>query len=84
MGYPKPWPEANDWPGRGYKRMRLLRRKSKWDLVQDTTATIMAQAMASAGLRRVTKVAAGVIGGAVAATAASAAVSSLRHKDEDS
>jgi hypothetical protein len=64
--------------------MRLLRRKSTWDRIQDTVATMTAQAVASGGLRRVTKVAAGVIGGAVAATAASAAVSSIRHKDEES
>jgi uncharacterized protein (DUF697 family) len=64
--------------------MRLLRRESTWDRIQDTVATITAQAMASGGLRRVTKVAAGVIGGAVAAMAASATLSSIRHKDEDS
>jgi hypothetical protein len=58
--------------------MRLFRRKSKWDHVRD----IVVATIASGGLRRLTKVTAGVIGGAAAATVASAAVSSIRHKDE--
>jgi hypothetical protein len=58
--------------------MRLFRHKSKWEQILDATAAVMAKA----GLRRMAKVTAGVIGGAAAATAASAAVSSIRHKDE--
>jgi hypothetical protein len=38
--------------------------------------------MAKAGLRRTAKVTAGIVGGAAAATAASAAISSIRHQDE--
>jgi uncharacterized protein (DUF697 family) len=41
-----------------------------------------AETLASAGARRVTRITLGVVGGAVAATAASAAVSSARHQDE--
>jgi uncharacterized protein (DUF697 family) len=39
-------------------------------------------ALADARARRLAKVTLGVVGGAVAATAASAAVSSARHQDE--
>jgi hypothetical protein len=38
--------------------------------------------MAKGSLRRLSKVSADVIGGAAAATAASAAVSSIRHKED--
>ncbi len=58
--------------------MKLFTRKTKWDRLRDATTA----AMANAGLRRLTKVTLGVVGGAVAATAASAAVSSVRHQDE--
>jgi len=58
--------------------MKLFRRKSKWDRMLDTMATMMAKG----GLRRLSKVGVGVIGGATAATAASAAISSIRHRDD--
>jgi len=58
--------------------MRLFRRKSKWDRILDAMATTIAKG----GWRRLTKVTAGVIGGAAAATAASAAISSIRHQDD--
>jgi uncharacterized protein (DUF697 family) len=58
--------------------MRLFTRKSKWDrLVEAAAATL-----ASAGLRKLSKVTLGVVGGAVAVTAASAAVSAARHQDQ--
>jgi uncharacterized protein (DUF697 family) len=58
--------------------MRLFTRKSKWERLMDAaTATF-----ASTAVRRLTKVTLGVVGGAVAATATSAAVSSVRHQDE--
>ena len=57
--------------------MRLFTRKSKWERLTDAATA----ALAGAGLRRVTKVTLGVVGGAVAATAASAAVSSIRRQD---
>jgi uncharacterized protein (DUF697 family) len=41
-----------------------------------------AAALTYARARRLTKITLGVVGGAVAATAASAAVSSARHQDE--
>jgi uncharacterized protein (DUF697 family) len=58
--------------------MRLFSRKTKWDHVRDAAAAIITHAES----RRLTKVVLGVVGGAVAATAASAAVSSVRHQDE--
>ena len=58
--------------------MRLFTRKSKWDRFMDVAAATLA----SAGARRLTKIPLGVAGGAVAATAASAAVSSARRQDE--
>jgi uncharacterized protein (DUF697 family) len=58
--------------------MRLFTRKSKWDRLMDVAEA----ALASAGARRLTKITLGVVGGAVAATAASAAVSSVRRQDE--
>jgi hypothetical protein len=58
--------------------MRLFTRKSKWDRLWDAaTATLT-----HVGFRRLAKVTLGVVGGAAAATAASAAVSSVRHQDE--
>jgi hypothetical protein len=60
------------------KLMKLFRRKSKWDRIMDVAET----AMAKAEMGRVTKVTAGVIGGALAATAASAAISSIRHQGD--
>jgi len=58
--------------------MRLFTRKSKWDRLMDVAEATLA----SAGGRRLTKITLGVVGGAVAATAASAAVSSVRRQDE--
>ena len=58
--------------------MRLFTRKSKWDRFMDVAVATLA----SAGARRLTKITLGVVGGAVAATAASAAVSSVRRQDE--
>lgn len=58
--------------------MRLFRRKSRWERALDAVAATMAKG----SLRRLGKVSASVIGGAAAATAASAAVSSIRHKDD--
>jgi uncharacterized protein (DUF697 family) len=58
--------------------MRLFTRKSKWDRVKDVTAA----AVSSGGFRQVTKVTLGVVGGAIAASAASAAISSIRHQDQ--
>ena len=58
--------------------MRLFTRKSKWDRLMDAAVAALADARA----RRLAKVTLGVVGGAVAATAASAAVSSARHQDE--
>jgi hypothetical protein len=58
--------------------MRLFTRKSKWDRLMDVTVAALADARA----RRVTKITLGVVSGAIAATAASAAVSSARRQDE--
>lgn len=58
--------------------MRLFTRKSKWERVMDAATAIIA----NTELRRLSKVTLGVVGGAVAATAASAAVSSVRNQDE--
>ena len=58
--------------------MGLFTRKSKWDRLMEAAAA----ALASAGLRKVSKVTLGVVGGAVAVTAASAAVSAARHQDQ--
>jgi hypothetical protein len=59
--------------------MPFFRRKSKWDRIRDT----LAATIGSGNVRRATKVAAGVIGRAAAVTAASAAVSSARHQEDD-
>jgi uncharacterized membrane protein len=58
--------------------MGLFTRKSKWDRLMEAAAA----ALASAGLRRLSKVMLGVAGGAVAVTAASAAVSAARQQDK--
>lgn len=58
--------------------MGLFTRKSKWDRLRDAALATMA----SPDLRRATKVTLGVVGGAVAATAASAAVSAARRQGE--
>jgi hypothetical protein len=77
--------------------MKLFRRKSKWDRIMDavtsaaaggavrkagkSTVDAVTSAAASGGVRKAGKVSAGVIGGAVAATVASAAVSAVRDRD---
>jgi uncharacterized protein (DUF697 family) len=58
--------------------MRLFSRKSKWDRLMDAAVA----ALANARTRRLAKITLGVMGGTVAATAASAAVSSARNQDE--
>ena len=58
--------------------MRLFTRKSKWDRLMEAAAATLA----SAGLRKLSKVTLGIVGGAVAVTAASAAVSAARHQDQ--
>ena len=58
--------------------MRLFTRKSKWDRLMDAAVA----ALANARTRRLAKITLGVMGGTVAATAASAAVSSARNQDE--
>jgi hypothetical protein len=58
--------------------MGLFTRKSKWDLVLEAVAS----AADSDTLRLASKVTLGVVGGAVAATPASAAISGRRHQDE--
>jgi hypothetical protein len=57
--------------------MGLFTRKSKWDLLLETAAS----AASSDSVRLASKVTLGVVGGAIAATAASAAISALRHQD---
>jgi uncharacterized protein (DUF697 family) len=58
--------------------MRLFTRKTKWDRLKGAATA----AIAGAGTRRLIKVTLGVVGGAVATTAASAVVSSVRQQDE--
>jgi hypothetical protein len=58
--------------------MGLFTRKSKWDLLLESVVS----AADSETLRLASKVTLGVVGGAVAATAASAAISALRHQDK--
>jgi hypothetical protein len=58
--------------------MGFFTRKSKWDLLLESVGT----ATANDTVRLASKVTLGVVGGAVAATAASAAISALRHQDE--
>lgn len=58
--------------------MGLFTRKSRWDRVKDATMA----AIGSGSFRQLTKVTLGAVGGAVAATAASAAISSIRNQDE--
>ena len=58
--------------------MNLFSRKSKWERLWDTVAASLAEG----GDSRLTKVALSVVGGVVAATAASAAISAARRSDE--
>ncbi len=55
--------------------MNFFTRKSKWDRLLDTVVA----ATAKGGMRQAGKMTAGLVGGAIAATAASAAVSSIRR-----
>jgi uncharacterized protein (DUF697 family) len=55
--------------------MGFFTRKSNWDRLWDTVLATTA----NGDLRQVGKVTASVLGGAIAATAASAAVSSIRQ-----
>ena len=57
--------------------MGLFTRKSKWDLLLESVES----ATSNETVRLASKVTLGVVGGAVAATAASAAISALRHQD---
>jgi hypothetical protein len=57
--------------------MGLFTRKSRWDRLREATEAVVADG----GIRRLGKVTVGVVGGAVAATAASAAVSAVRGQD---
>lgn len=57
--------------------IKLFRRKSKWDRIMDAVTS----AAARGGIREAGKVTVGVVGGAVAATVASAAVSAARDRD---
>ena len=58
--------------------MGFFTRKSKWDLLLESVES----ATASNTVRLASKVTLGVVGGAVAATAASAAISARRHQGE--
>ena len=58
--------------------MGMFTRKSKWDLLLESVLS----AVSSDTVRLASKVTLGVIGGAVAATAASAAISAARHQEE--
>ncbi len=61
--------------------MGLFTRKSKWDLLLETVESALESATGNDTVRLASKVTLGVVGGAVAATAASAAVSALRHQN---
>ena len=58
--------------------MGMFTRKSKWDLLLESVLS----AASSDTVRLASKVTLGVIGGVVAATAASAAISAARHQEE--
>ncbi len=58
--------------------MGLFTRKSKWDYLWESVVATAG----GGGLRQVGKVTAGLVGGAIAATAASAAVSSIRRQEK--
>jgi hypothetical protein len=59
-------------------QMGLFKRKSRWDEVLESVATVAS----SGGIRRLSKVTLAAVGGAVAATAASAAVSAVRRQEQ--
>jgi uncharacterized protein (DUF697 family) len=54
----------------------MFRRKSRWDRLMESAATVAE----GGSVRQVAKVTLGVVGGAVAATAASAAISMARQQ----
>jgi hypothetical protein len=56
----------------------MFGHKTRWDRLREVAAATAA----SLGTRQVGKVTLGVVGGAVAATVASAAVSAARHGDD--
>jgi hypothetical protein len=58
--------------------MGLFRRKSKWDEVLESITTVAS----SGAVRGVSKMTLAALGGAVAATAASAAVSTVRRQEQ--
>jgi hypothetical protein len=58
--------------------MSIFHRKSTWERVLDGVVA----ASSADVVRRAAKVTLGVIGGAVGATAASAAVSTARHREQ--
>jgi hypothetical protein len=58
--------------------MGIFRRKTTWQRLVGT----MAPVAGSPGVRRAAKATLGVVGGAVTATAMSAAVSSARRRDQ--
>ena len=62
--------------------MGLFTRKSKWDLLLESVESATSKATSNDTVRLASKVTLGVVGGAVAATAASAGISALRHRDE--
>lgn len=58
--------------------MKLLRRKSRWEKLLESASEVAA----GGSVRQAAKVTLGVVGGAVAATAASAAISTIRRQDQ--
>jgi hypothetical protein len=59
--------------------MRFFTRKSKWDHIREA---VMAAATDGVELRRLSKVTLGVVAGTVAVTAASAAISAVRQRQD--
>ena len=57
--------------------MKLLHRKSKWEKLLESVG----DAAAGGSVRQAGKVTLGVVGGVIAATAASAAVSTIRRQE---
>ena len=58
--------------------MKLLRRRTKREKLLDSTADVVA----GAGVRQAAKMTLGVVGGAVATIAASAAISTARRQEQ--
>ena len=57
--------------------MKLLKRKNRWERLLDSAGEVAA----GGSIRQLARVTLGVVGGAAAATAASAAISSIRHQE---